>query len=267
MNNPLHPQFGDSAAPDGLLARDNFSHWFGSSKVVNADGGALVVYHGTNQDVKAFCVDRRGANTGSVSSKVGFYFTENAAEAAEYANMSARKQVSNAPEAEANAERLLKEIDRANARGNHDLAEKLTLELEESEQEAMSGAERGANIMPVYLRIQNPMIIDFNGSVDLHAMTDMVDKAKEAGFDGLKMLNVYDPVAERTEQYDTTQWVAFEPTQIKSATGNNGAFNPDDPDLTDSKAVLLANSLRAKVAVDVAGLSLSYSAATLKPRT
>lgn len=39
--------FGSRRAPDGSLARDNFVRWFGSSKVVEADGMPRPVFHGT----------------------------------------------------------------------------------------------------------------------------------------------------------------------------------------------------------------------------
>lgn len=256
LHDHLQAIFGDRLAPDGSLVRDCFAAWFRDSAVRNADGAPLVVYHGTNQNILVFNPKRRGANTGSISSKVGFFFTEHVGEADEYATMSARKQVSNAPEVEANCDRLLKAIDRAYARQDFDLAEKLTLELEASEQEGMSGEERGANIMPVFLRIENPMVVDFKESVDLELMTKLIAKAKRLGHDGLKMINVFDPVGyERPDQFVTTQWVAFHRSQIKSAVGNSGAFNAADPDISDRKAITLANAKRARAAVASLGPS------------
>jgi hypothetical protein len=58
-----------------------------------------------------------------------------------------------------------------------------------------------------------------------------IKAAKKAGHDGLKIVNTYDPVGDRLEQFSTTQWVAFNPTQIKSATGNTGAFDPKKADI------------------------------------
>ena len=56
-----------------LLERDNLSHWFGNSVVVDGNGKPLVVFHGTNQDIKSF----NGMVWGSVDAEL----------AHDYANM------------------------------------------------------------------------------------------------------------------------------------------------------------------------------------
>jgi hypothetical protein len=213
---------------------DAFRRWFGNSKVVDTNGNPLVVYHGTNQTIEKFAPERLGANTGSISSRA-FFFTDHPGEAGEYAAMSARKQVSNATERERNCERLLKAIDRANDRGDFDLVEKLTLELEASEEEAMSGDERGANIVPVYLSVQKPLIIDMKSSVDLHQISAAIDHAKEQGYDGIRLDNVFEALAERPELFDTTQWIVFKPTQIKSIF-NRGTWNGRSAKISEAKS-------------------------------
>ena len=45
-------QFGDRVAPNGKLASENFARWFGDSKVVDAEGKPMVVFHGTHKDFK-----------------------------------------------------------------------------------------------------------------------------------------------------------------------------------------------------------------------
>lgn len=222
------PKAYDSAG-DVKTESEAFKKWFGDSKVVDENGKPLVVYHGTNQSFESFSRERLGQNTAAASS-TEFFFTENSDEAAEYANMSARKQVSNAVEREANSERLLAEIAKAEKRGDWDRSEALYLELEESENEALTGEERGANIIPVYLSVQNPKIISFADGFDGYELSKEIKKAKEQGFDGLKLENVYDPVAERPELFSTTQWVVFEPTQIKSV-NNRGSFDVNNPNI------------------------------------
>lgn len=221
-----------------------FKRWFGDSKVVDEEGKPSVVYHGTNQNIDAFSVAKLGSHTNTVSAK-GFFFSDSPAEAGEYAAMSARRQVSNADEMAANSERLLKEIARAERRKDWDLQERLTLELEENEHEAMTGEERGANILPTYLAIKNPMIVDMNGRVDLPAIEKAIADAKRNGNDGLRLDNVFDPVAERPDQSTTTQWVAFNPEQIKSAIGNSGAFDPANPDIRMSPRIRTPEQIEA----------------------
>ena len=52
-----------------------FRKWFGDSKVVDADGKPLVVYHGTAADFEAFDPESIGSNFGD--DKIGFFFTNN----------------------------------------------------------------------------------------------------------------------------------------------------------------------------------------------
>lgn len=47
-------QFGDRVAPNGKLASENFARWFGDSKVVDAEGKPLVVYHTAKAKFEAF---------------------------------------------------------------------------------------------------------------------------------------------------------------------------------------------------------------------
>jgi hypothetical protein len=60
---PIHP------TEDGIR---NFWRWFGDSKVVDAEGNPLVVYHGTDGDFSVF--DREKSGKGP--SKLGFWFTD-----------------------------------------------------------------------------------------------------------------------------------------------------------------------------------------------
>jgi hypothetical protein len=173
---------------------------------------------------------------------VAFFFTEHPVEADEYAAMSARHQLPNAVEREATSKRLMKELEQAARRRDFDLEEKLNRQLEENELKDRYDGPMGQAVMPVYLRVTNPLVVDFKGSVDLHLMTSKIDEAKASGHDGLKMLNVYDAVAERPEKFTTTQWAVFEPKQIKSATGNSGAFS-------DKTANILKQGANADIAL------------------
>src|SRR5690625_1778334 len=103
---------------------------------------------------------------------MAFFFTESHEEAAEYANMSARRQVSNAVEREAKAEYFLKALEDAQRRGDFDEEIRLTEAFEASEHEAMTGEVCGANILPVYLCVQNPLIVDLANATDLQPMAD-----------------------------------------------------------------------------------------------
>jgi len=81
------------------------------------------------------------------------------------------------------------------------------------------GQTEGGNVMPVYLSIKNPYVV----TVKQWNMAEGLDPedAKAEGYDGY--------VIEEQEGGDT--WIAFEPSQIKSATGNNGDFDGNNPDI------------------------------------
>ena len=129
-----------------------FKKWFGDSKVVDADGKPLVVYHGTSSEFYSFNpkkqIDGRFGK--------GFYFSANEDTAKAYAEEAVRKH----------------------------------------------GGD--ARVIPVYLKIESPAA-----------------KGKAGGSDGIKYGDVY---------------VAFSPEQIKSATGNDGTFDANDPNILNQDA-------------------------------
>lgn len=89
------------------------------------------------------------------------------------------------------------------------------------------GEPQGSNVMPVYLSMQNPKIVDWEGRVkgEDHVIS-FAEVAKKAGNDGLIIKNVYDaPIGKSTDIY-----IAFENTQVKS-TANRGTFDPNDPNI------------------------------------
>jgi len=106
------------------------------------------------------------------------------------------------------------------------------------------------NVMPAYLRIENPVRIeDFQDLEDAigplenlnigafdevwEALEDqnVIDELQAAGYDGVDFRGDASPdfnVPHRS-------WVAFRPEQVKSATGNTGAFDPENPDIRYSR--------------------------------
>lgn len=65
-----------------------FQNWFGESQVVDAPGQPLRVFHGTGGDFSVFSRARAGAATGAANTGMGFFFTDNAEVAGNYARMS-----------------------------------------------------------------------------------------------------------------------------------------------------------------------------------
>ena len=92
--------------------------------------------------------------------------------------------------------------------------------------EAVEFGEGTANVMPVYLKIAAPLESKTKQSPDKYfdyRREDMYSRAEKKGADGL--------VVHGTGDYRRNLYVAFEPTQIKSAVGNAGTFDPADPNV------------------------------------
>jgi len=151
-----------------------FKRWFGDSKVVDADGKPLVVYHGTpaGRDFSEFRQDKKRVST----TEPGFFFAPDPTVASRYAGWD----------------------------------------------ENFPSVEQG-NVMPVYLNIRNPLVVDFKGGK--YGRLEAIEQARRDGHDGAYFINHYDAGGVQE------QWVAFRPEQIKSAIGNNGDFDPSNPDI------------------------------------
>lgn len=178
------------------LARDEagvraFWAWFGDSKVVDAEGRPLVVYHGnpTQNSIYEFSDFRVGSNTGGEASPSrGFYFTSSPARAGMYA-------------------------DRMNA-------------YERFKPDSAFARDPQGQITPVYLSILDPAEIDVTDAISAETILDadggaVVQSARDDGQDGV--------IARREvgDEFDSIQAVAFSPTQIKSV-NNRGTFDPAD---------------------------------------
>jgi hypothetical protein len=69
------PWLDDSLAANGRRVRDNFADWFGQSRILDAQGDPLVVYHGTHTNIEAFDPSEAQTTLSAQASSVpGFYF-------------------------------------------------------------------------------------------------------------------------------------------------------------------------------------------------
>ena len=89
-----------------------------------------------------------------------------------------------------------------------------------------AGRSTGSNVMPVHASIKNPYVMksldEWFDKVPGKTDAQKTAWAKSKGYDGIKY-----PHSEPTANETGMAWVAFEPTQIKSAIGNRGTFNPN----------------------------------------
>lgn len=182
----------DVNSPD-VLAQESqkFREWFGDSKVVDENGDPLVVYHGTAGDFTEFDMSQGGMVYGEPDSRGVMYFSGSPKRPWSASDDAARVQGGESIPA---------------PNGDSD------------------GTFTGANIMPVYLKITNPMVID-----GYRATAEDISKAKSEGHDGI--------IVTKGESDDgTSDYIIFEPTQIKSAIGNNGNFDPNNPSILAQEA-------------------------------
>ena len=99
----------------------------------------------------------------------------------------------------------------------------------------------GANVMPVYLRMERPLVIDDKTSLDwaravfadgslefpqLIAPKWVEDVTRGDEYDGI----IFDGPALGWKD-SVREYIVFRPEQIKSATGNIGTFDPTNPDI------------------------------------
>ena len=98
---------------------------------------------------------------------------------------------------------------------------------------------------PVHLAIENPADIslyDLIDDVEARGWRAVLRDYKAYGYDGLRVGD---------QEFGGTSYVAFEPTQIKSAIGNSGAFDPNDPRIQFSLRRRIATAFDGVRAPDI----------------
>ena len=106
-----------------------------------------------------------------------------------------------------------------------------------------SGYREGTNVMPLYMNSKNPLILDdvgildwakdvfANGSNEFPYLMpkEWADAVKDAGYDSIHLLDPHGG-GKNTKDYE---YISLYPeTQLKSAIGNQGTFDPNEPDIT-----------------------------------
>jgi len=210
-----------------------FKRWFGNSKVVNEDGSPKVMYHGTvNFEGNVFKPSKKTNRAGNPD---GYYFTSDPQDAAGYVHD------------------LKYVADRLKNPEKYDKNEPIPY-------------EEGAELIPVYLSIKNPFVKGSKVTPEMlrvykeevvKANSHLGERAKEYAEDKAEIMKEYANTGRKYAPgifpnitfptdamqrvlkaggYDGFQdggshWVAFDSNQIKSATGNTGAFNPEEADI------------------------------------
>ena len=167
-------------------------------------------FHGTNQEFDVFVLDQAGQDKKGATSKAGFWFTDSAEEGQQYADYSAKRSVPNQIEHNQKVQDMLSQIEQAEKRGNWDLSERLTNEVESLEFGALRAEPSGQRVVEAVLDMSNPLIID--ASQKGYNQQKIIDKAKQEGYDGVIFKNISDSPQ---GGLITTQYIVFSPSQIR----------------------------------------------------
>lgn len=212
-----------------------FKKWFGESKVVDKEGKPLPVYHGSGVGIPEFKYEFTDKGNDQIGS--GFYFTTNPNTASGYAHRTnelgeqklggehepsvVKTYLSLQNPLDAESKKPLTRSQVKNIiEASPDLDEALS-NWGDVEFEGKSKVLKSA--IDAYVNIDSPLKQLSQISSDFYSGKIQEFNAiahKATGYDGVKQ-----------EYKDETHYAAWFPTQIKSATGNSGQYDPNNPDI------------------------------------
>lgn len=196
VRRPVENNLGRPIAGD-MNKQLAFYNWFGDSKAVDDQGRPVVVYHGTASDFSQFDASLLGGNTSHPTAALGFFFSADPKMAASFVG-------------------------------------------EENDDGTEYMGAPNANVIPAYVSLQNPLemgaqeflgLIKEGNEAGGNALIERMKAIREGGqYDGVIIKG--DPVYfMEWHELSKDTYVAFKPEQIKSATGNDGTFDANDPNL------------------------------------
>ena len=186
-----------------------FKKWFGNSKVVDKEGKPLVVYHGSRNQFEEFKhIEGLDSDANSINTKEAFFFVDDDYAADRFAEIQRDAQI------------MRLQAEKHVGSGYNNLAEKQRLDEEIKKQSYNDNIRYN-----VYLSIQNPLMVDFEGKeYNTEEVDDLITRALDNGNDGVIIKNIDD------EGGVHTQYAVFNPEQIKSV-DNQGTFDEKNPNI------------------------------------
>lgn len=270
---PKGPQAVREEAKSQERATANFLRWFGDSKVVDENGEPMVMYHGTTRG--GFSVFDRLKSLGwrgPSMDTVGSWFSNNPSDtggAGLYAKAGGDSDtiypvylsIKN-PKKYRTFSEFLRHMHRAAGRPMPESAPGRG-STEELRNELISEGYDGIE----FEQTDNTGLMN-----DIKQMQDAVERAKQEEFSVKRadrlpytqkrerleqtlksMRKELDEFGSSTEFDEQRVFIAFEPTQIKSAIGNNGEYSLTDPDIGKSISVVRAKAAKAREDIIEAG--------------
>jgi hypothetical protein len=204
-----------------------FKEWFGESKVVDESGEPLVVYHGTADDIEAFSNTEGGRTTRSESAKKGFFFASVKSAAESYADFARPSEIDRLRQ---EYERLEKIAQNKRTPEAWDKYQQAYIKYEEAELNFVDETRgKKSKVIDAYLKLENPFVYDYQGAKFRdQTYADLIDKAKENGYDGVIFKNTYDGTGDIDSPTNPLMdvFVAFEPNQIKHIDNTRPTSDP-----------------------------------------
>lgn len=173
-----------------------FRRWFGDSKVVDEDGEPLVVYHMTPEEgFYAFDKNKIG-DTNSMTFLDGFYFGNKAQEGSDWRKIDAYLSMEHP----------------------------LDIDLDKADFDTI-GAQEIADTLR-----RGSYSREYEDYLVRNGIAEGIEDARRIEDD---LMENMDGVIIRNTQYDAhdTEYIVFEPNQIKSATDNNGEYSSENDDI------------------------------------
>jgi hypothetical protein len=224
---PKREKAGEDAAL--MSARDQtetpeFKKWFGSSAVVGADGKPLVMYHSTNamsyEDKAGFSVfntksSELGSHFGTIAQANSFGAGERRRVMPVY--LSITKPLRLQDQGAFDADRITGQLENLGIITSNEADAIRKLPGDAAAEVMQASIEKAGYDGVVYLNRREGADVFGADGVSGAELDEMSDE------------DVIDAFPEVQDS-----WIAFRPTQIKSAIGNSGAFDANDPDIRKS---------------------------------
>ena len=96
------------------------------------------------------------------------------------------------------------------------------------------GTYRAGGVYSLFMNLRNPKVLDYKGQTwkaEGMNINDEVAKAKQEGYDGVIAKNIIDVGFTDVTPPASNDYIAFNNTDVKSATDNNGNFDESNPNI------------------------------------
>lgn len=242
------------AGPTRFSRTEAFKKWFGNSKIVNEDGSPKQMYHGTARDITAF----RAKQAGAIFVTDRPEFAENFASASEQYLAGDYKDILTEAEIKAAQKETVAAI-KADLGSTNAWAKEMIASVNAGSPKGealdmfnaalLNQMPSKANIMPLYVKAENPF--DYSNPDHASRVAEYVSKidkggANEAGISSgqwgiiesgsvQKAIRALGHDGFYVVEGGVKNLAVYEPTQLKSVTGNNGEYSSTNPDIRFSR--------------------------------